>query len=385
MDFTPGTLTHSPLTPSPAHPHTPTPAPPTPASAPAWRTHLLTPSPHTTLPDGTPLRLTASGIDLFERLTGGSFIPQDFHESTVLLWCATRTPEELETLWIPAPPEDTEDAPGSPSLIPIYNIPGIMRHVVRWRDAIIPPGARLEAHRLALALWNHEHGTLLEIDEAGLPDIPDTEKKSPSAAPTGSSAPSTPSPPETPPAGHTSSTTSPTAPSSQPTAHGSVPTASPSSPPPPASAETPASTPSSPSPLPAEQWLARHEDGTFASAFSHGTTSSEPLALTFPSEHHAAQWIACTPHPAKWTPYQRLIPSLPSAPSLPSSPFWVAEIANRHPLLYATGQPNATGAGEQLTSDIHQALRFPTEIDALQWINQRSRPAAFIAREHQCL
>ena len=201
----------------------------------AFNDHLRThPAPHTCLPDGTPLFLTASGIDLFERLTG-SFLPQDFHEATVLLWAATRTPAELEALWTPSPPEDVSD--DAPSL-PIMRLPELMHRVIRWRDATLPAGARLQVQSLAMKLWAHEHGTALEVDTASLPDVPDAEKKSPSAAPTGSSPPSMPSPQETSPAGLPCSTAPATAPFSPPTAHGSPPTASPSSPPPPPDAGT---------------------------------------------------------------------------------------------------------------------------------------------------
>lgn len=303
----------------------------TPISLELWRAHLHTAAPHATLPDGTPLRLTASGIDLFERLTAGSFIPQDFHEASVLLWCATRTSDELETLWIPAPPEDTDPAPDSASLIPIYNISGIMRRVVRWRDTTIPAGARTEAHGLALALWNHEHGTLLEVDEAGLPDTPDSEKKSPPVAPTGSSPPSTPSPEETPPAGPISFTASPTAPSSPPTEHGSSPTASPSSPPQPETAGTDSSTPSSP----------------------------------FPHAHPAATCDFC-------------IPGVDNCPHPQDSgqPFWVAELIGFH--LYA----EKSGC---FTSDIHAAPHFPNEESCQAWIRTFTCPQDWVARDHLCL
>ena len=191
------------------------------------------PEPHTCLPGGQPLNLTASGIDLFERLTA-SFVPQDFHEATVLLWAATRTPQELEGIWSPGAPVDNEE-----STIRALQPTALMREVVAWRDTVIPPGARVQVINLAIKLFNHEHGTALEVDEAGLPDLPTAEKKSLSAAPTGSSPPSTPSPEGIPSTGPTCSTASPTGSSSPLTEPGSPPMASPPSPPPPEPAAMP--------------------------------------------------------------------------------------------------------------------------------------------------
>lgn len=320
MEFAPGSLSPAPVTLSSDHPITQSPARPLPAAA--WRTHLLSDARLTALPDGTPLQLTASGIDLFERLTGGSYIPQDFHESTILLWCATRTPEELEAVWIPAPPESTEPEDPAASIIPIYNIPSLMRRVVRWRDGIIPAGARLEVHRLALALWDHEHGTLLEVDEAGLPDVPEAEKKSPPAVPTGSSPPSMPSPEATPADGLTCSTASAIAPSSPLTAHGSLPTESPSSLPP---------------------------------SDKSGTDSS----------------TSCLPSP--------LTPVDPDN----GQPFWVAELIGRHPLLYATGHQNESGC-DIITANIHEARHFHSADECHAWIRTSNRREAWVARDHIC-
>ncbi len=354
---------------------------------PDFQRHLAAPESWRTLPDGRPLRLTAAGMEFILDDFGG-FDPEELRSAHRVLYFASRTDAELEALWLPPVPrlrdaatDDEESA--SPMAL---RATAMQARISAWAAATFAPCAHLGTRILASRLWT----AIVERMPVS------AQKKSPqppasAAAPPPDSSPSTSatshgsSPPAMPATGIDSSSPQTSSFSLPLPSHGSQSAASPASPSPseptasPPSAET--STPPSQA---AAQWLARHEDGTFASAFSHGTTSSEQLALTFPSEHHADQWIACTPHPAKWTSYQRLIPSLPSAPSLPSSPFWVAEIANRHPLLYATGG-KTSGSGEQLTNDIHQALRFPTEMDALQWINQRSRPAAFVAREHLCL
>lgn len=158
-----------------------------------FNAHAKKPDAHLSLPNGIPLLLTASGVDMFERLTD-SFIPQDFHEATVLLWCATRSAEYWLQMWEPSPPVEQDDT--APA-IPYHRALERMREVVAWRDAVLPAGARIQIQALAMRLWNYVHETALEVDEAALPDVPDPEKKSPAAAPTGSSPPPPPSAGET--------------------------------------------------------------------------------------------------------------------------------------------------------------------------------------------
>ncbi len=312
---------------------------------------------HLRLPDGTPLRLTASGIDLWERITGGGWYVETFHHASILLWCATRTPEQLLALWTPAPPEDTADgrteATGE-EILPIFRPDARLRDAIIWRDAVIPAGARQEVLLIAIALWAHEHANLLEIDEASLDDDNDGQKKSTFPAPTGSSAPSTPSAAETPPAGPPSSP-SHTPTSSAPTEHGSSPAASPSSPPPPAAGETSESISSSP--------------------------SADQCPYCIPGVDH------CTHTPADIAAAEDL-PSASPHTIRPGIPFWVAEL--RHPIgnaqvSYASTAPATAGqCYVPVTTDIHKALTFPDHSTASAWIASQSTPGYWIATDHIC-
>lgn len=191
------------------------------------RAHLREhPEPLTCLPNGQPLRMVASGVDMFERLTQ-SFVPQDYHEASIFLWCATRTADYWASKWTPAPPVNDGDA----VKIPALDAPGMLVEAVAWRDAVLPAGGTVEVEALVRRLWCHLHDVALEIDEAGLPEVPEAEKKSPLAAPTGSLPPSTPSAAEMSASGAGCSTSATTAPSLPPTAHGCSPKESPSSPP----------------------------------------------------------------------------------------------------------------------------------------------------------
>lgn len=201
-----------------------------------FNAHNRKPDAHLSLPDGTTLFLTASGMDMFERLTG-SFIPQDFHEATIFLWCATCSAEYWLQMWEPAPPVDRdEDTP----LLPVHRIAERLKEAVAWRDAFLPAGASIQIIALAMKLWNYVHETALEVDEAALPDTSGSaEKKSPAAPPTGSSPPSAPFPEEVPNDGPIFFTESATGISSPPTEPGSPAPALPPLPPPPDAAATP--------------------------------------------------------------------------------------------------------------------------------------------------
>jgi len=201
-----------------------------------WKSHRDSPDYLNTLPDGTPLKLTSVGVDFLERITGSLLWPRDTFEASALLWAATLTEEDEESLWTPAPPIDDEDA--APAPLQGMNGEHLAKLARSWARSVIPPGATLYAQNLARALWCRENDVTLEIDQDAMPESDDTdEKKNPVPVPTGSSPASMPSPEATPFTGPPSSG-SPTAPSSPPTAHGSPPTASPPSPPP---AEPPAS------------------------------------------------------------------------------------------------------------------------------------------------
>ena len=191
------------------------------------RAHLREhPEPLTCLPNGQPLRMVASGVDMFERLTQ-SFVPEDFHDASIFLWCASRPAEYWARNWTPAPPENDGDAVKIPALEGY----GMLTEAVAWRDAVLPAGGRVEVLAFAQRIWAYLHNVALEVDEAGLPEVPEAEKKSLLAAPTGSLPPSTPSAAEMSASGAGCSTSAITAPSSPLTAHGCNPKESPSSPP----------------------------------------------------------------------------------------------------------------------------------------------------------
>lgn len=213
---------------------------------PEWHAHARLPKPQQilTLPDGTPLKLTAIGVHFIEQITGSLLWPDNIMKAYVILWAAALTDDAQEALWSPPAPED--DAEEDPVGIPAYNAPHLAAMARRWAAAVIPAGAAIHAYNLALALWNHENGTAVEVDTAAMPETDDPAEaaKKAAAGPIGSSVDSTPSAVETSSTGPASSD-SHGAPTSPPTAHGSAPTDTPSSPPPPEPDGTPTSTGSS--------------------------------------------------------------------------------------------------------------------------------------------
>lgn len=244
------------------------PAPAGAASAPRlipaaeWRAHCEkhrgTPALFAALPDGSPLRLTPAGVQFYEQVTGTLLWPTDAREAAVLLWAASLPAHEQEALWLPQEPLSLEESAGFLNAENTRVIPGLSGQeltlrFLRWQRAVIPPAisAAVDVQTIALALWNHENATAVEIDEDALPEIPDdnagtgpeAEKKNPAPLLTGSPASATPSAEATSPAGPPSYFTPATAPSSPPTPPGSPPPVSPSSPPPIASAAAGTPTP----------------------------------------------------------------------------------------------------------------------------------------------
>lgn len=197
----------------------------------AWRrhveTHKGTPALFAALPDGTPLCLTAAGVQFYEQLTGHLAWPGDFREACIFLWAASLTEAEQEGLWMPQAPIDGGNDPVIPGMLSAE----LLKRFMRWQRAVIPPAysVALDVQSIAFAMWNHENGTAVSLDESALPDADESpEKKSPGVSSTGSSAPSMHWPEATSPAGPPFSSAPDTALSSPPTAHGSPPAASPS-------------------------------------------------------------------------------------------------------------------------------------------------------------
>lgn len=136
------------------------------------------------LPDGTPLILRAGMVADLAAIFGDEFagyVPQRYDEFAILLWMASRPPEERGAAW----------RDGKPPLL--SDFAALRAHVSRWLDDTFRASEASYVHRLAIDLWVYHTAARVEIAEKKSP----TPEELRSTTLTPSPSASTPSPEET--------------------------------------------------------------------------------------------------------------------------------------------------------------------------------------------
>ncbi len=133
------------------------------------------------LPDGRPLRLCADAIEYIGDDFQG-YEPGSLRSAMRVLYFATRTPEQMDALWVPPPLPPAEGAEGVlRTAEPVglaFRLRELQMEISRWGRETFAPCAHMGVRRLALDLW------INVVDRIPVP----AEKKSPEpeADPTGS-------------------------------------------------------------------------------------------------------------------------------------------------------------------------------------------------------
>lgn len=196
--------------------------------------HLTNAAAWRSLPDGTPLRLQAEGMEYIIDDFGG-FNAAELRSAHRLLYFATRTEAQMRALWIPPVPRgDADEQPDGLAL----HVRALQAEIGAWASATFAPDAFREVRRLAHLLWQNIMERMPVSAEKKNPPPPLTTETPESASPTSATCAGS-SPAEMPSATSSSPSAPTSAPSSPPSSVGPTSTDIESSPSPKSPAASP--------------------------------------------------------------------------------------------------------------------------------------------------
>lgn len=136
--------------------------------------HLQRPDSWRSLPDGRPLRLCVDALEYMGEDGFGGYDPGSLRSAIRVLWFATRTPEQMDALWVPPPLPPVEGAEGvlRTAEQPVglaFRLRELQAEISRWGRETFAPCAHMGVRHLALDLW------INVVDRIPVP----AEKKSP--------------------------------------------------------------------------------------------------------------------------------------------------------------------------------------------------------------
>jgi hypothetical protein len=196
--------------------------------------HLEQPAAWRALPDGTPLRLCAEGMEFILDDFGG-YKAVELRSAHRLLFFATRTEAQMRALWVPPVPQD--DAAEEPEILALH-LRALQAHISAWAARTFAPDAFREVRQIGLLLWNAVMERMPVSAEKKSPPDP-VSPSSPESDSHGSATCVGSSPEETPSPASACDSAPMSAPSSPTSSAGATTTGAPSSPSPPKPADSP--------------------------------------------------------------------------------------------------------------------------------------------------